>query len=299
MIIDDFRIYLSDTKKMSGNTVEAYRRDVQAFLRFLETQEEGAKDLLSVTNTDIVAFLMDLKNGGKSKSTVNRKLASLRAFYGWLLRGGMILEDPTDEIHSPTISRHTIQYLSVEEIEQLLALPDQSVIGTRDRAILEFLYATGVRVSELIELKLSDINFRIGFVALKGNHGKARIVPIGRPAREALGKYIATSRKALLKDKDPEDPEGTLFVNYVGEPFSRQGFWKMLRQYAEQAGLSDRLTPQTIRNSFAMHMVANGIDIRSLQELLGHEDITATQIYFENSRGNIKTVYDRTHPRAR
>lgn len=298
MVIDSFLKYLENTKNMSANTIEAYRRDVQAFQKY-RVSRGLSTDLLTAQSSEIIEYLMSLKQAGKSRSTVNRRLASLRSFYHYLLRTGQIKNDPTEEIHSPKISRKSIQYLSVEEVEHLLETPDDSVIGVRDRAILEVLYASGVRVSELIEMKLSDVNFQMGFVALNGAHSRARIVPLGRPARHALDAYVNTSRRALMSKGDPDDPGGPLFVNYLGEPFTRQGFWKVLKQYAKKAGLEGRLTPQTLRNSFAMHMVQNGIDIRSLQELLGHEDITATQVYFESLSGNIKQVYDRTHPRAK
>ena len=161
------------------------------------------------------------------------------------------------------------------------------------------MYATGIRVSEIIEMRLSDLNLKVGFVALNGKHGGARIVPMGRPARRAVTEYIETSRRALMKDGDPEDPAGILFVNYLGQPFTRQGFWKILKKYGEEAHLEEKLTPQTLRNSFAMHMVQNGIDIKSLQELMGHEDIAATQMYFGDVRNRIKDIYDRCHPRAK
>lgn len=297
MKFDSFLKYLKDTRGMSENTMEAYRRDIQAFSRFLEGK--GKEDPSGARETDIIEYLMALKEAGKSKSTVNRKLASIRSYYTFLERSGKIPSNPAENIHSPKISRKTISYLTVEEVEHLLEMPDDSVFGIRDQAILEVMYASGVRVSEMIELTLSDVNFQMGFVALSGQHGKARIVPLGIPARKALEKYVKTSRRALMAKGDPDDPNGPLFVNYLGEAFTRQGFWKVLRQYAEKAGLQDRLTPQTLRNSFALHMVKNGIDIRSLQELMGHEDITATQVYFEHSRGNIKQIYDRCHPRAK
>lgn len=297
MMIDTYAAFLKDSKNMSPNTIEAYRRDVAAFEAYLRTN--GTGDLTEATNADVVAYMLDLKNEGKSRSTVNRRLASLRSFYAFLQNQGVLGENPTESIRSPKIARKDIEYLSEEEVVRLLETPDDSVIGIRDRAMLETLYATGVRVSELIEIRLEDLNLHMGFVALNGRHGRARIVPLGVPARDALREYLESSRKVLMKDGDPEDPKKVLFVNYVGEPFSRQGFWKTLKAYGKKAGLEDRLTPQTLRNSFAMHMVQHGIDIRSLQELMGHEDITATEVYFGDATTRIKDVYDRTHPRAR
>ncbi len=296
MEINDFIEYLSMQKKMSVNTVEAYRQDIQAFQAFMTARNDG--QLKDATNTVVVAYLMELKNSGKSKSTVNRKLSSIRAYYRYLLNKGELKVNPTDDIKSPRIARKEISYLSIEEVEKLLEMPDDSVKGKRDRALLEVLYATGIRVSEVIELKLSDANLRMGFIKCSGKHAKARIVPMGLPARKALEDYLENSRAVLMRTVDFENPDSILFVNYIGEPFTRQGLWKILKQYGEKAGIDEQITPQTLRNSFAMHMVQNGIDIKSLQELMGHEDILATQVYFEHMRNRIKDAYDKTHPRA-
>ena len=296
MITDDFEKYLSINRKMSENTIEAYGRDIDAYARFLATR---GKELDEATNTDVVAYLMDLKSSGKSRSTVNRKLASLRIFYKFMISSGRLTEDPTEEIRSPKIARKDIDYISYEDVLKLLEMPDDSIKGKRDRALFEVLYATGVRVSEIIEMRLADVNLRMGFVSCSGTHGRARIVPMGIPAKEALTDYLEHSRSIMLKDQDPDDPSSMLFVNYLGEPMTRQGFWKILKQYGEKAGIEEKLTPQTLRNSFAMHMVQNGIDIKSLQELMGHEDISATQDYFGEQKNRIKDVYDRCHPRAK
>ena len=296
MITDDFEKYLSINRKMSENTIEAYGRDIDAYARFLATR---GKELDEATNTDVVAYLMDLKSSGKSRSTVNRKLASLRIFYKFMISSGRLSEDPTEEIRSPKIARKDIDYISYEDVIKLLEMPDDSIKGKRDRALFEVLYATGVRVSEIIEMRLADVNLRMGFVSCSGTHGRARIVPMGIPAKEALTDYLEHSRSIMLKDQDPDDPSSMLFVNYLGEPMTRQGFWKILKQYGEKAGIEEKLTPQTLRNSFAMHMVQNGIDIKSLQELMGHEDISATQVYFGEQKNRIKDVYDRCHPRAK
>ena len=296
MITDDFEKYLSINRKMSENTIEAYGRDIDAYARFLATRGKGLDE---ATNTDVVAYLMDLKSSGKSRSTVNRKLASLRIFYKFMISSGRLTEDPTEEIRSPKIARKDIDYISYEDVLKLLEMPDDSIKGKRDRALFEVLYATGVRVSEIIEMRLADVNLRMGFVSCSGTHGRARIVPMGIPAKEALTDYLEHSRSIMLKDQDPDDPSSMLFVNYLGEPMTRQGFWKILKQYGEKAGIEEKLTPQTLRNSFAMHMVQNGIDIKSLQELMGHEDISATQVYFGEQKNRIKDVYDRCHPRAK
>ena len=239
---------------------------------------------------------MKLKNEGKSAATVNRKIASLRAFYGFMLQENHVTVNPTANIKSPRIERKSIEYLTIEEVETLLSTPDKSLKGLRDKAILELLYATGIRVSEVAAMNLDEVNLRMGFVTCTGEHGKARIIPMGRPSRAAVEEYIYDVRAKLLKDEN--SPEKALFVNYTGGRFTRQGLWKLLKEYAALAGLENKLTPQTLRNSFAVHMIQNGADLKSLQELMGHEDITATQIYLSVSKNRIKEVYDRAHPRA-
>ncbi len=291
-----FITYLKEEKKTSANTCEAYERDIRAFAEFL--RQRGTEDLALASGTDAASYMLELKNSGKSKATVNRKLSSIRAFYKFLMKKEIVSVNPAEDIKSPRIERKKLDYLTVEEVERLLELPDDSVKGIRDRAILEVMYATGVRVSEIIELTLSDVNLRMGFLTLNGAHGRARIVPMGTMARRALDNYFLHSRLQLMREKASEAPDSPLFVNYMGEAFSRQGFWKLLKQYGKLAGLEDRLTPHILRTSFAVHMVQNGADLKSLQELMGHEDIMATQIYLSVSKNRIKDVYDRTHPRA-
>ena len=291
-----FITYLKEEKKSSDNTCEAYMRDIKAFGEFL--QRRGIVALEKAGSNDVAAYMMELKNSGKSKATINRKLSSIRTYYKFLIKKGMMKENPTEDIKSPRIERRELDYLTIEEVETLLLAPDESIKGIRDRAILEVLYATGIRVSEIIELRLKDINLRMGFLTLNGAHGRARIVPMGSMARRALDHYILSSRPALMKDGTPDDPESVLFVNYLGEAFSRQGFWKLMKQYGRQVGLEDRLTPHILRISFAVHMVQNGADLKSLQELMGHEDIMATRIYLSVTKNRIKDVYDKTHPRA-
>lgn len=296
MELKEFITYLKQEKKTSDNTCEAYRRDIAAFEQFLSSR--GSGKLSDASNTDVVAYLMELKNTGKSMATTNRKLSSIRSFYKFLIKQGKVTVNPAEDIKSPKIERKKLDYLTIEEVEKLLEAPDNSVKGIRDRAMLEVLYATGIRVTEIIELKLKEVNLRMGFITCNGDHGRARIVPMGTMARKALDDYILHSRKALMKDKDDTDPDGPLFVNYMGEPFSRQGFWKVLKQYGRQAELEERITPHILRTSFAVHMVQNGADLKSLQELMGHEDIMATQIYLSVTKNRIKDVYDKTHPRA-
>jgi integrase/recombinase XerD len=194
------------------------------------------------------------------------------------------------------VARKEVEYLTIGEVEKLLSQPDNSLKGVRDKAILEVLYATGMRVTELIQMNNDDINMRMGFVTMHSSYGKPRIIPLGRPARAALEEYIYEDRAKLLRGK--KGKEKALFLNYYGERITRQALWKIMKGYAEQAGIHKKITPQILRNSFAVHMIQNGADLKTLQELLGHEDIAATQIYLTVSKNKIKAVYDRSHPRA-
>lgn len=290
---DLFLIYLKEEKRAAENTSNAYIRDVEQFEKFLA--ERGVEDSKDASNADIVAFLMELKAKGSSKSTVNRKLASIRTYYAFLQKRMGFEHNPADNIKSPKIEKKLMEYLQPEEIERLMELPDDSDKGIRDKAILELLYATGIRASELIDMELADINLRMGFVTCEGENIRARIIPVGRMARNAVERYIKESREPLTRSNEEERH---LFVNFQGKPFTRQGLWKVLKEYGEKAGFSIGLTPQVLRNSFAIHMLQNGADLKSLQELMGHEDISATQVYLAFTKNRIKDVYDRTHPRA-
>lgn len=292
----EFSKYLKEERGKAENTILAYLRDIEAFEKFLAS--EGVVSLEQAENTHIVAYMMNMKGDKKAKSTINRRLSSIRSYYHWLMNTGYIDNDPTNRIKAPRVSKKDISFLSIEEVERLLDVPDESIKGMRDQAILEILYATGIRISEAIELKLSDVNMGMGFVECNGNHGRARIVPFGGPAKKAMKKYLELSRPALMNGRDVKDLNGPLFVNVQGEGFTRQGIWKLLRMYGEQAHLTERLTSQTLRNSFAVHMVRNGIDMKALQELMGHEDIMATQAYYKHIRNRIRDIYTRTHPRA-
>lgn len=292
MSIQLYEGYLRNDKKMSENTVQAYLRDIRHFEEFVMSR--GQEDVKNASNADVVSYLMNLKTAGRSKSTVNRKLASIRMFFDFLQKGGDVKNNPAGDIKSPKIEKREIEFISVEEIERLLALPDNTNKGIRDRAILELLYATGIRAGELTEMRLSDVNLRMGFVKCDSSRSKARIVPMGRLCRKAMEDYILDVRQSMLRGKESE----ILFVSYLGQPMTRQGLWKITKEYGEKAGLEISLTPQIIRNSFAVHMLQNGADVKSLQELMGHEDIAATQAYLAVTKNRIKDVYDKAHPRA-
>lgn len=292
--LSNFIKYIGDERKMAKNSTLAYKRDLSEFFRFMAEKHICKPE--EVTNTEIIAYLLNQKNAGKSAATINRKLASIRAYYRYMVYQEGLHQNPTDNIKSPRIERKKVEYLTIEEIEALLSQPDQSVKGLRDKALLEILYASGMRVSEIAGADVSDVNLRIGFIMSGGEYGKARIVPLGRPARVALENYFYDARPKFIRDKQKDC--NALFVNYNGERLTRQGIWKLIKGYAKKAGLEHNMTPQILRNSFAVHMIQNGADLKSLQELLGHEDITTTQIYLSVAKNRIKDVYDKTHPRA-
>ncbi len=292
MFTEDFEKYLREERQLSDNTVTAYLSDIDHFERFVNSK--GVHDLSQVAGPHVVAYLVELKKTDKSKPTVNRKLTSIKTFYKFLMRNGVITTDPTADIRSPRIEKKEIEFLSIEEIDRLMSLPDDTVKGIRDRAILELMYATGIKASELIDLEEGDCNLYMGFVKCSGEHVKARIVPIGRPAKNAIQRYIDEAKPQFTRGRNVP----SLFVNYLGEPMTRQGLWKVIKEYGEKGEFSVKLTPQVIRNSFAVHMLQNGADVKSIQELMGNEDVAAIQAYLQATKNRIKDVYDKTHPRA-
>ena len=292
--IRSFSDYLRDSKNTSENTILAYSRDILAFEKYLSKK---GKELLEATKTDVLSYIMELSKAGKSTSTTNRKLASIRAFYTFKIKENNLKVNPADDIKTPRAERKEVDFLSIAEIEELLKQPGESVKGYRDRAIFEVLYGTGIRVNELIDLNLDDVNLRMGFITCQGN-GKGRIVPLGSYAKDAIKKYFDSSMPSLAKNKNYQDGSAPLFLNYMGERFTRQGLWKLMKQYGKAVGMEERITPHILRNSFTVHMIQNGADLKTLQELLGYDDMQALQVFMQLSKSRIKDVYDRTHPRA-
>jgi len=290
---EEFDAYLKQEKNMADNSRNAYISDVEDFLKFASKRGKAPDE---VGNADLSAYLFDLRELGKSGATVNRKLASVRAFYTFLKGQGKVMDNPADGIKSPRIERKDIEILPYEDVEKLITSPDETPKGIRDRALLELMYATGVRPGELIRLKTADLNLRIGFISCLQDNGKTRMVPVGRPARAAMQRYLNEVRTGMLAEGVKD--EGYLFVNYIGDPLTRQGVWKIIKYYGDRCQMGDRVSPQILRNSFAAHMVQNGADLKSLQELMGFEDLTAAQIFLKFSKNRIIDVYDRTHPRA-
>lgn len=292
--LSGFKVYLKEKRELADNSVLAYGGDVNDFRTFLV--DKNITSPVEVSNTEVISYLFSLRNQGKSTATVNRKLASLRIFFNYLILCNKISDNPAEGIKSPKAKRKEMEFLTVEETEKLLANPDDTMKGKRDRALLELLYASGMRVSEAAGTNISDVNLRIGFIMVDEKIGKARAIPLGRPARAALEDYIYEGRPMFL-GSDEADAQA-LFLNYAGGRLTRQGIWKVIKENARSSGIKMKITPQTLRNSFAIHMIQNGADLKTLQELLGHEDVSATQVYLGFSKNRIKDVYDNAHPRA-
>lgn len=289
-VIKEFINNLTYSKPLSKNTVESYSRDLKQFLEYLKN--EGL-DYKKVKRTNIIAYTIYLQKMGKATSSILRTMATIRAFYKENIKKGIIDIDPTIDIDSPKIEKKFPEILTVDEVETLLAMPNEcDPKGSRDKAMLEVLYATGIRVTELINLNVQDVNVMLNYIKCNGN--KERIVPIGKLATEALNNYLNNYRHLLLKNEEEE----ALFLNLRGERLTRQGFWKVIKYYSELAGIKKEITPHTLRHSFAAHLIENGADLKSVQQMLGHSDISTTQIYADMVKNKITDVYKKSHPRA-
>lgn len=291
--IINFNSYLKAEKELSNNTIESYIRDLKQFNNYLK--ENGLSDIISVNKTLIITYLMYLQKSGKSLSTVSRNIASLRAFYQFLLNEGIISKDPTINLQSPKQEKKLPNILTPKEVEILLEQPNMNCSkGVRDKAMLELLYATGIRVSELIALDVDDVNLYMDYILSSKGTPNERVIPIGKMAVKTLSLYLDKHRMNFIKDSG----EKSLFVNYHGKRLTRQGFWKIVRGYTSQANINKNITPHTLRHSFAAHLLQNGADLKSVQEMLGHADISTTQVYTLISKSKIKEVYKKSHPRA-
>ncbi|MEC0283519.1 site-specific tyrosine recombinase XerD [Terribacillus saccharophilus] len=290
--LDDFIHYLQIERGLSENTLQSYARDLRTYARYL--QENEVKEWAQVTRAKLTAYLRWLHDDGKSAATIARTLSSIRLFHQFLLREYGLKEDPSIHIDTPKKERKLPKILSSDEVDKLLTCPGTDTLTIRNRAMLETLYATGLRVSELLALELDDLHLEMGFVRCFGKGSKERIVPLGDMAKARLEEYLNRSRKRLLKSKASD----ILFVNHHGNPLSRQGFWKVLKQIARDAGIQKEITPHTLRHSFATHLLENGADLRAVQEMLGHADISTTQIYTHVTKTRLKDIYKTHHPRA-
>lgn len=290
--ITAFISYLHNVKKTSDNTRLSYRRDLCKFADFMEKQ--GISDFEEITPEHLQAYMEYLKEQKFAAATISRNVASIKAIYQYLCQERDGLENISEELKAPKIEKRIPEILSMEEVVRLLEQPSgDSGKEIRDKAMLELLYATGIRVTELITLSIHDVNLQMGFIICKDSH-KERLVPFGEAARSALIRYIENTREGMLLGREKE----TLFVNCSGQPMSRQGFWKLIKYYAKKAGIQADITPHTLRHSFAAHLVENGADLRSVQEMLGHSDISTTQIYANMNHNRIREVYAKAHPRG-
>lgn len=291
--LEQFLLYLEFEKGFAGNTILSYRQELEKFFAFLKKKH---LDYLRVGERDILDFVRQQGQRGGAVSSQAHLISVLKSFYRYLLADELLEFSPVSAVSLPKKWLKLPRYLSIEDISRLLEAPDKStIIGKRDQAILELMYATGLRISEVAQLKLADVYLDEGFLRVLGKGGKERIVPFNEVARDCLRNYLDLSRPVLLKQERPEQ----IFLNYNGAIFSRQGLWKMIKAYGLKSGLASRLTPHVLRHSFATHLVEKGADLRSVQMLLGHSSITTTEIYTHLAKDQVKRMYDQFHPRSK
>jgi len=292
-LLDQFLHYLIVEKGLAKNTIEAYGRDLTRFLDYLKSK--GIQDALRVGKFDVRAFLLVLKSRGLSTKTILRNLVAIRAFFQFLLQEGILEVSPVEELGSPKLAKTLPEILTLKEVEGLLEQPDiQSPLGVRDRAMLEVLYATGMRVSELTGLPMNGVNLEGGYVLVYGKGSKERVVPLGSEAMKWVALYLKTARGRFAKGKESH----SLFISRLGKGMSRQRFWRILKEYGRKAGIRKRITPHLLRHSFASHLLEGGADLRSVQIMLGHVDISTTQIYTHVTGERLKKIHQRYHPRG-
>lgn len=292
LLIEQFKSYLTNEKKASSNTLVSYLRDVNQFEKYLA--RSSSPSLVSVTFDEVQEYVKWMKKNGKSVATMSRCVASLKSFYNYLISKGLVEANPAVHIEMDKQSRKLPEILTSREVELFLDQADgNDVKGIRDKAMLELLYATGIRVTELIDLDLSDVNLSAGVIRCRGKD-KERLIPMYSVAIKAISEYLERVRPNMIADPD----EQAFFVNISGTRMSRQGFWKIVKSYQQKAGIEKEITPHTLRHSFAAHLLENGADLRSIQEMLGHADISSTQVYAKIVKKQLKDVYNRAHPRA-
>ncbi len=286
-----FLEFLQNEKKLSDNTLQSYKRDIIQYQNYLE---ENGINYAKVSKEDIKAYLNYLKQIGKKPSTISRNLASIRSFYQFSIRNKKIKNDPTEDVQSPKIEKRVPSVLTAQEVELLLEQPkDVDLKGTRDKAMLEFAYATGMRVTEIINLNIEDVNLEGEYVICRVG-AKQRNIPLGSLSLKALKEYIDEARPILIRN----EKEKALFVNVNGQRLTRQGFWKIVKYYKEQAHITKDITPHVLRHSFATHLLQNGADLKAIQTMLGHSDISSTQVYMQFQDPGLKDIYQKAHPRA-
>ena len=290
--INAFITYLHNVKNTSNNTELSYKRDLEKVKQFMASR--GIAEAKDVSANDLSDYVKYLEDNRFAAATVSRNIASLKAFYHFMVEEGLVAEDISEKLKAPKIEKKLPSIMSPDEVVRLLEQPSgDSPKEIRDKAMLELLYATGIRVTELITLKVSDVNMQMNFILCK-DRNKERIIPFGAAAKNALARYLDGTREAMLENKSSD----VLFANCSGQPMSRQGFWKLIKYYAKRADIKADITPHTLRHSFAAHLVENGADLRSVQEMLGHSDISTTQIYANMNHNHIREVYAKAHPRG-
>jgi integrase/recombinase XerD len=298
--IESFLNYLAVEKGFSGNTVEAYRNDLEQLAQFAQGELNRQGRMPSWANfsrEEMLSYMLNLKERNYAPTTIARKVAAARSFFGFLKAEGLIRADPTENMSSPSVGKQLPKPISIGEVRRLLEQPTKlnTLEAKRDKAMLELLYASGMRISELVSLNLEDVNTEEGFVRCFGKGHKERLVPIHDQAARAVKEYIEETRPKLAHHKD----EVALFLNPRGERLTRQGFWQKLKEYARSAGLAGKISPHTLRHSFATHMLSGGADLRAVQELLGHANISTTQVYTHLTSEHVRRTYEKSHPRAK
>ena len=289
---DEYLLYLTHNKGASVNTVDSYKRDINKFIDYLA--EVNTEDPACVTQTDVLNYLLYLKKQGKSASTVSRVLSSLKSFYKYLFSNKHIDTAPTGDIHGFKSEKRPPQALSDTQIDMLLNTPVcHNIKGYRDKAILELMYATGMRATDIINLRLSDVNLNVGFIFYHSKN-KERVIPIYSLAKECVKNYI--EKRKQIKNSENTD---VLFLNLNGNPLTRQGLYKIIKSYQKISGMMVEITPNTIRDSFAIHLLENGADLKSVQEMMGHSDIASTQVYEQVIKNKLTEVYQKAHPRSK
>ena len=293
-MVDTYLLHLKVERGLAKNTLDSYRRDLKKFVGYL--RRNGINTLNEVDRRMIMSFMEDLHNQHRAPATISRNLAAIRSFYSFLTQESLVKANPTTELDAPKIPKRLPNVMTVSQVAILMEQPNgNNAAGLRDKAMLELLYATGIRVSELVDLNLVDVNLEMGFLRCLGKGSKERIVPMGKSAIEAVGAYLQKGRGKLIRNSEDQ----AVFVNIHGGRLTRQGFWKILKKYVRQAGFQGDITPHTLRHSFATHLLENGADLRAVQEMLGHSDISTTQIYTQVTAIHLRDVYQQSHPRAK
>ncbi len=290
-LVEEFAAYLENEREAAGSTIQSYCRDIRQFVRYLDST---FVDIYKVNKTNVISYVLYLKKLERAPSSISRSLASIRTFYTFMLSRGLVKDNPAFKLELPRQDKKLPAILTMDEVDLLLRQPDISTYkGKRDKAMLELIYASGIKVSELVGLAVDDVEISLGFVKCTAGN-RARIIPLGTQCIRAMGDYLQFARPYMIVNAS----EPFLFVNCNGGHLTRQGFWKIIKEYKEKAHIQKEITPHTLRHSFAAHLLENGADLSSVQEMLGHSDISSTQIYSKLIKTRMKEVYNKAHPRA-